>query len=335
LKTHWWLVLLLFPPALAWPLDLCLPTGNEALLRGRDAEFFQPTVEGTVESGSFGCVRRGGRRFHEGIDIQCLQRDKRGEPIDPVHAVAEGEVAFINTKPGLSNYGRYIVLAHRWDGVAVLTLYAHLREVANGLVVGQPVTKGQVIGTLGHSSNTREGIPAERAHLHFEIDLLLNPNFRVWYAKRDPKAPPFGNYNGRNLFGLDPTPIFRAYAANRKLNFADYLARQPVAFTVLVKARPIPWVAMHPEQVVGSAAAAVAYEVGVTGWGVPVAVWPRPASEISAAALRTLERGLPVLHRVNAPEIETAGCRGLVERAGNGWRLGAEGQEWVELLTYR
>lgn len=335
MKTSWLAFCFLFLPALAWPLDVCLPTANDALLRGREAEFFQPTVEGTVESGSFGCVRRAGRRFHEGIDIRSVRRDKRGEPLDPVHAVAGGEVAFINTRPGLSNYGRYIVLAHQWDGVAVLTLYAHLSAVANGLVVGQPVTKGQVIGTLGHSSNTREGIAPERAHLHFEIDVMLNPNFRVWYAKRDPKAPPFGNFNGRNLFGLDPAAFYRAVAAKPKLNFADYVSRQAVGFTVLVSARPFPWVALHPEQVAGSAAAAVAYEIAVTAWGVPVAVWPRPANEISAAELRTLQRGLPVLHRVNAPEIDAAGCRHLVERAGNGWRLGAEGREWVELLTYR
>ncbi|MEI6084541.1 MAG: M23 family metallopeptidase [Verrucomicrobiota bacterium] len=332
---RWFAILFLFGPALAWPLDLCLPTGNDALLRGRDEEFYQPTVEGTVESGKFGCVRRNGRRFHEGIDIKCRQRDKRGEPTDPVHAVGAGEVAFINTKPGLSNYGRYVVLAHQWDGVEIFTLYAHLSEVARGLVVGQPVAKAQVIGTLGHSSNTREGIPAERAHLHFEINVMLNSNFRVWYPKREPKAPPFGNFNGKNLAGLDPAAFFRAYAADRKLNFANYISRQPVAFSVLVGARVFPWVQAHPEQVAGSTAAPVAYEVAVTVWGVPVGVWPRPAGEISAAELRTLQRGIPVLHRVNAAEVEAGGCRGIVEPAGSGWRFSNDGREWVELLTYR
>jgi len=335
LKTSWFAILLLLVPAVAWPLDICLPTGNDALLRGRAAEFFQPTVEGTVESGMFGCVRRGGRRFHEGIDIQCLQRDKRGEAIDPVHAVADGEVAFINAKPGLSNYGRYVVLAHKWDGVEVFTLYAHLSAVAKGLVVGQPVKKAQVIGTLGRSTNTREGIPPERAHLHFEIDVMLNPNFRTWYAKREPKAPPFGNFNGKNLSGLDPAAFFRAYAADRKLNFASYVARQPVAFTVLVGARAFPWVQAHPEQVAGSATAAVAYEVAVTAWGVPVGVWPRPAGEINAAALRSLQRGVPVLQRVNAAVIAAGGCRRIVEQTGSGWRFSDDGREWVELLTYR
>src|SRR5216684_1762340 len=107
--------------ATARALNICLPTANDALLRpGGDADYFQPTVEGTVESGMFGCVRSKGRRFHEGIDIKCLQ--------------------------------------HNWDTVSVCTLYAHLSEIAAGLVVDQPVKKGQIIATMGHSTNTREGI---------------------------------------------------------------------------------------------------------------------------------------------------------------------------------
>jgi murein DD-endopeptidase MepM/ murein hydrolase activator NlpD len=322
-------------------LDLCLPTANDAVLRpGHDAEFFQPTVEGTPESGMFGCVRRDGARFHEGVDIKCLQRDRHGEPIDPVHAVADGEVAFINAKPGLSNYGRYIVLRHRWNSVEAYTLYAHLSEVGNGLVVDQPVRKGQVIATMGHSTNTRERISQDRAHLHFEVDLLLNPNFHIWYPKHDPKAPPFGNFNGLNLFGMNPAALFRANAADLKLSFADFVSQQPVAFTVLVGARPFPWLTMHPEQVQPAAAKPghiVAYEVGATMSGLPVSVWPRTAEEITDAQRSILQRGLPVLVRVNEASLASSGnCCGLIRqrKRGHGWELGDKGREWVEMLTY-
>jgi hypothetical protein len=317
--------LLCLLPAAALALDICLPTGNDALLRpGSDADFFQPTVEGTVESGMFGCVRRDGRKFHEGLDIKCLQRDRRGEPTDPVHAVAAGTVAFINNKPGLSNYGRYIVLEHRWDGVQVFTLYAHLRAIADVLATGQPVQKGQAIATLGRSTNTREGISRDRAHLHFEINFMLNPNFHVWYPKRDPKAPPFGNFNGLNFIGLDPAAFFRAYAADRQLNFAAYISRLPVAFTVLFGAKPLPWMELHPEQV-QSRAAAAAYEVGFTAWGLPVVVWPR--AEAPAGRL-------PALHRVSETELARNGCRGLVRQRGNRWELTEAGREWIELINY-
>ncbi len=333
------LLLSLFFPAAVFALDICLPTANDALLRpGHDAEFFQPTVEGTVESGMFGCVRVNRHRFHEGIDIKCLQRDRHGEPTDPVHAVADGEVAFINKKPGLSNYGRYIVLRHRWDGVEVCTLYAHLREVTDGLVAGQPVHKGQVIATLGHSTDTREGIPAERAHLHFEINFMMNSNFHIWYPRHEPKAPPFGDYNGLNLFGTDPAAFLRAYAANPKINFAEYIDREPVAFTVLVGARPFSWLAMHPEQVHLSSATAradvVAYEVGVTWYGLPVAVWPRSGGEVSESARLVLQRGLPVLLRVDDAALERNPCRDLLKRGRRGWQLAQDGREWVEILTY-
>jgi peptidoglycan LD-endopeptidase LytH len=323
--------------ATARALDICLPTANDALLRpGGDADFFQPTVEGTVESGMFGCVRVNGHRFHEGIDIKCLQRDRRGEPIDPVHAAADGEVAFINTRPGLSNYGRYVVLQHRWDDVQVSSLYAHLSEVTRGLVAGQPVKKGQVIGVLGHSANTREGIPRDRAHLHFEINFLLNPNFYIWYPKHDPDAPPFGNFNGKNLIGLDAAAFLRAYAANRKLNFAQYVSQQPIAFTALVGARPWPWLTLHPEQVQPANGTPIAYEISLTYWGMPVAVSPRTAGEIGESQRRVLQHGLPVVMRVNETELARGTCQELLKhsRRGSGWKLSEQGREWFELLTY-
>jgi len=327
-----WFVLLWFLPVAAWPMDICLPTGNDALLRGDNAGFFQPTVEGSIESGMFGCVRNSGHRLHKGIDIKCLQRDRRGEPIDPIHAVADGTVAFVNAKPGLSNYGRYIVLEHRWDGVPVHTLYAHLSAIADGLAAGQAVRKSQVIGTLGHTSNTRERITTDRAHLHFEIDLLLNPNFYVWYPKHDPQAPPFGNFNGKNLFGIDPAAVFREFASNRKLNFADYVARQHVGFTVLVSARQFPWLQIHPEQICLPAQAnaiPVAYEIAVTPFGVPVTVWARTSAEVTPEQLRRL----PVLNRVDEAEMAQA-CHHFLERGRAGWHLSTAGREWVTLLTY-
>jgi hypothetical protein len=323
--------------ATARALDLCLPTANDELLRpGSDTDYFQPTVEGTVESGMFGCVRTNGRRFHEGIDIKCLQRNRRGEPTDPVHAVADGEVAFINTKPGLSNYGRYIVLRHNWDNVSVCTLYAHLSEVAAGLVVDQPVKKGQIIGTLGHSTNTREGISRDRAHLHFEINFLLNPNFHIWYPKRDPQAPPFGNFNGQNLIGFDPAAFLRAYSADHKLNFAEYISKQPIAFTVLVGLRPLPWFTLHPEEIQPASGTPVAYEIGMTFWGMPVVVWPRTVQEIDESQRHLLQRGVPVVQRVNEAELARGTCHDLVKHTsrGNGWMLSESGRDCFDLLTY-
>jgi murein DD-endopeptidase MepM/ murein hydrolase activator NlpD len=320
------LLLACLAPLTVSALDLGFPTDNDALRRGDKAAFYQPTAEGSVQSGMFGCVRRGGARFHEGVDIRCLRWDKRGEPLDEVRAVAEGTVAFINAKPGLSNYGRYVLLAHRWDGVAVYTLYAHLAAVALELKTSQSVVKGQRLGMLGRSTNTKEGIPRERSHLHFEVDFLLNTNFQVWYPKRDPKAPPFGNFNGLNLYGLDPAALLLAAGSNPKLNFAEYVARQTIAFTVLVPAKPFPWLKLHPEQIQPSGNGTVAaYEIGATAWGLPVAVWPRSD---------TGGKRLPAVARVDETELARHGCRGLVQRAKRGWSLSDHGRQWLEILTY-
>src|SRR5262249_28140590 len=81
-----------------------LPTANRALLeKGGEERFFVGTVGKPWTTGTFGCVRSGGYQMHEGLDIRCLQRDKHGEPIDPVLATADGTVVYINDRPALSN----------------------------------------------------------------------------------------------------------------------------------------------------------------------------------------------------------------------------------------
>ena len=314
------------------PLDVCLPTANDALFQpGQEEKFFQSTVMGTWESGQYGCVRKGkhGPSFHEGIDIKCLQRDRKGEPTDPVRAVANGVVAFVNRSAGQSNYGRYVILRHEWHGVEVFTLYAHLREIASGLGTGQNVTKGDVIATLGRSANTREGISRDRAHLHFEINFMISSHFRHWYPKKDPKAPDFGNFNGQNFMGIDPTAFFRALRANPSLHFADHLKQQPEAFRVLVPARAFPWIKAHPECMQPGPETPGGYELVMNYVGLPVRVVPREPSELPAGRKR-----LPALVSVNETELARCNCRYLVKRVKGQWALSERGKEWIELLTF-
>ncbi|MBI1841799.1 MAG: M23 family metallopeptidase [Verrucomicrobia bacterium] len=103
-----------------------LPTANRAIFEaGGEARFFAPTVGKTWVAGTFGCVRTEGRQLHEGVDILHQKTDRRGEPIDPVMAVANGTVVYVNTHSGLSNYGNYIVIRHAVDGLTLCSLYAH------------------------------------------------------------------------------------------------------------------------------------------------------------------------------------------------------------------
>src|SRR5260370_32149055 len=132
-----------------------LPTANRALFeKGGDERFFVGTVGKPWTTGTFGCVRSDGMQMHEGLDIRCLQRDKRGEPTDPVMATADGTVAYINSRPSLSNYGNYIVLRHEIEGMEIYSLYAHLHEVQHGLKIGDAVKAGQPSTIMGPTSNT-------------------------------------------------------------------------------------------------------------------------------------------------------------------------------------
>src|SRR5213083_3441507 len=144
-------------------LDLVLPTDNDALLSGDGSAFYQHIerdyngVKLTPwEGGQYGFVRdpksTGGgvvyTRFHEGIDIRSVHRDANGEPLDEVRAIADGEVVHVNPAAGYSNYGKYIVIEHRWDGSNYYSLYGHLSSIT--VRPGDPVKRGQPVATMGY-----------------------------------------------------------------------------------------------------------------------------------------------------------------------------------------
>ena len=152
-------------------------------------------------------MRNNGQRVHEGLDIRHLQTDKRGEPMDPVMAAADGTVVYISTRPSLSNYGNYIVLRHVVEGMEIYSLYAHLSAIQPGLKIGQPVKAGDVIATMGRTSNA-ETIAKDRAHVHFELNVLVNDNFAAWFKTASPgERNDHGEWNGQNLNGLDARQI--------------------------------------------------------------------------------------------------------------------------------
>ena len=106
-------------------------------------------------SGAFGCVRSGGWQMHEGLDIGCIERDKKGEPKDSVTATADGTVAYMNKKSALSNYGNYLLLRHQIDGLEIYSTYAHLKEIRSDLKIGSTVKAGEAIAVMGRTTNTR------------------------------------------------------------------------------------------------------------------------------------------------------------------------------------
>ncbi len=69
-----------------------------------------------------------------------------------------------------SSYGEYIIINHH-DGT--MTLYGHMKPGSRRVSVGQKVTRGQVIGTVGNTGNClprpTPSSPLRGTHLHFEV----------------------------------------------------------------------------------------------------------------------------------------------------------------------
>jgi murein DD-endopeptidase MepM/ murein hydrolase activator NlpD len=311
-----------------------LPTANRALFEpGGEERFFVGTVGKPWITGTFGCVRSDGGQMHEGLDIRCLQRDRRGEPTDPVLATADGTVAYYNSKPALSTYGVYVVLRHAVQGLEVYSLYAHLSRVQPGLKIGQPVKVGEILGTLGRTANTAQSISRERAHVHFELDLLVNERFPAWYKREFPdQRNDHGVWNGQNFLGLDPREIFLLQARlHTNFSLVTYLRSRPVLCRVLVRDVRFPWLRRYAALVerppVAPAQAPAGYELHLNYNGVPVRLIPRHAAEMAGP-------GRFQLLAVNEAELRQHPCRRLVVKRGDRWELGRRGQQLLELLTF-
>ena len=209
-RSFFWLAGLLWAGLRMEAQPFYLPTANHALfLPGGEQDFFAPTPGKSWETGCFGCVRTDRQQMHEGLDIKCLQRDSRGEPADPVMAAAAGTVVYMNDRPALSNYGRYIVVRHLIGGVEVYSLYAHLHSFRGDLKAGISVQAGEPIAVMGRTSNTAETISKERAHVHFELNLFYSDHFAAWYKTHFPtERNDHGVWNGENLVGFDPRLVF-------------------------------------------------------------------------------------------------------------------------------
>ena len=268
-------------------LDLVLPTDNDALYRGDGAAFyqvisrdFQGVQSMPWEGGQYGFVRDpvetpNGvvyKRFHEGIDIRPMSRDARGEPLDEVRAIADGKVAHTNQVAGFSNYGRFVVIEHRWDGAYYYSLYAHLREIA--VQPGEEVKRGQRIGVMGH---TGEGIDRERAHVHLELNLMLSPDFQSWYDvyfHNDPNR--HGIYNGLNLVGIDVARLYLALRKNPALTIPQFLGQETTFYKVTVpNAKHFDLAKRYPWLLRGSVSSGrTSWEISFAQSGVPLRVEP-------------------------------------------------------------
>ena len=119
---------------------------------------------------------------HDGIDF--------GVPMDtPLYAVDDGNIIW----SGPGDYGVTVIISHRWGQ----SYYGHLSNTS--VKVGDPVTKGQLIGYSGESGE------ATGPHLHFGMK-PNNPDMKNgYYGKVDPMPYlPYG-HQGQDTSLLGPS----------------------------------------------------------------------------------------------------------------------------------
>jgi murein DD-endopeptidase MepM/ murein hydrolase activator NlpD len=310
-------------------VELVWPTPNKAYLNGGDVHgFVQPTESGEVLSGLFGSVRSGGRQFHEGIDLYPVDRDRKGEPVDPVFAAMAGVVRHISSREGASSYGRYVVIEHLEQSPPVYSLYAHLSRIEPSLRVGREVVPGETIATMGRSAGGYT-IPKQRAHLHFEIGLRITDRFQEWYKTRGFGSPnEHGLWNGMNLMGLDPLAFFARSRAGGLRSLDEVFAETPRAVTLRIAEPGEPdFVRRYPSLVASSAEIGAGWEVSFSATGVPLG-WRR----LGVAEVAGWRRGEIRIDRVDTELLRANRGRKLVETRRGEARPGEDLRSVIEQL---
>jgi len=301
-------------------IDLRLPTENHHLFTGKPERFYMyvdRTFEGETskpwQGGAYGFVRTAQRingdvlltKFHEGIDIAPVKRDKAGNPLDLITSIADGRVVHVSNISGRSNYGKYLVVEHLWENSPIYSLYAHLAEITCN--PGDTVRTGSVLGRMGY---TGAGINRTRAHLHLEIAFLSSLRFDDWQKAYGGGINHHGNFNGMNLIGCDVAGFFLAHRKNPNITFSQFIATTPVHFKVAVPAlsggtpeflKRYPWLRKNPEAPAGktnswlisfsATGQPVSFEASTQAVETPVVVAVRPAKHPHRYLTRNLITG--------------------------------------------
>jgi murein DD-endopeptidase MepM/ murein hydrolase activator NlpD len=312
---------------------LILPTENQALLHGDPASFYQYVqrdFEGQIsqvwEGGQYGFVRNPRRvgsaiiytRFHEGIDIRPLHRDPQGEPTDVVHAIAAGKVVYTNQTAGASNYGRYVVIEHSFENSPFYSLYAHLNVIL--VKTGDQVAQNAPLAVMGH---TGEGIDRERAHVHLELNLMLNSHFSEWLNKYFPKeVDRHGTYNGMNLAGIDLGHFYVESQKNPALTVAQFVLQGEAWYRVAVpRSEEMDLQERYPWLIQGNRNGQ-SWEITFDRTGLPL--------QIRASDLAVTEPVLTWVH--SSPYPQNLMTKNHVQNRGSASVLSPEGKRFMDLI---
>lgn len=307
------------------------PTPNSAFAEGKAlSAYIQPTTSGLIKSGLFGCVRNGGARFHEGIDLYPIERDAAGEARDPIFCVLPGRVVHVNTTAGYSSYGRYVVVEHQQASLQFYSLYAHLARIEPGIKSGVSVVAGSILGVMGRSAAGYH-IPRSHAHLHFELVLKLSDQFQAWYDRQKfGSRNRHGIWNGMNLVGVDPLEFFQLCYRGSLHDFKSYLRRKKVVARIRVITHQIPdFVRNNPALVTApyQGRRLFAWDIGFGQYGVPLEWIPR----FESCELAGRKGDVSVI-AYSSGTVNTQSCRQVVKSKGKQVQVSSETLRTLQLL---
>ena len=138
--------------------------------------------------GTFGMVRKGGSKPHQGWDLYA-------EPGTPCFAVADGVVVYMQQNH--DEWGNIIVIELtdiRAYGSRLYAAYAHLDVFSPVLYETAKVCAGHRVGNTGNTGNA-DGLKGKDQHLHFELRQTPRPGLGL-AGRFDPMlfygSPPLG-----------------------------------------------------------------------------------------------------------------------------------------------
>jgi hypothetical protein len=317
------------------PFDIQLPTANNNLFTGHPERFYMyvdRNFEGKRskpwQGGGYGFIRSPVRtkgkvvytRFHEGIDISPVKRDRAGNALDTVKSIGKGTVVYANPVSGRSNYGKYVVVEHRFPGGPFYSLYAHLAAVS--CKRGDPVRAGSALGRMGC---TGVGLNRTRSHVHLEFCMMLSSHFDAWHKTYAGATNYHGNHNGMNLAGMDIAKLFLLHRRNPSVSVPDFIRSTPIHFSVTVPRRGVPDILrLYPWLLRGDArTSSPSWEISFSNTGLPLLATP---SQRKVAK--------PVLTRLRRSDISySLETRGLLSGSGDHAALSRRGEKLLALIT--
>jgi len=183
------------------------------------------------------------------------------------------------------------------------------------------------------SSNFRQRITKDRAHLHFELVLMLNPRYVPWHKKHyQVERVEHGKFNGRNLLGMDPARILLAQdQQGQYFRLLQAIKHETELCRVRMRTPNLQWARRFPSLIRPNPKAdmegTAGFELALNFNGIPFEITPLPPSEFTSD--ETFQ-----LVSVNAAEQAQNSCRRLVEKKGTQWTLASAGRQLLSILSY-